>query len=401
MAATVPTGDSMKPYMRMQNLFVREIDPSLPRETVIKELSALCPASKGGKVVVPVSDATGGVWRNQVFGAFGRRFQLTVRNLDPEVDERALFARFSRYGEIYQSRIEADSVGLVHYFDVSSVFKAAAAEHGALWGSTRISVETALPRSSSSGDGSSAGAGPGGSISSSSGGSFEGQVQVAAGAANGGYATVARIAPPSSAPGAAAAAAAAAAARERASVPLAGGQLSLPGYPAPPPQYQQQQQQLALVQAPRGAASGAVGALPAHLSLMLDRQTEAFGSMQVRDVTAAPPAASQPPPLQPYPRGPSNGAAGASRKSPAVPSLAKQLLGRIDNLSELLCCPITAEPFTDPVLASDGQTYERAAIESWLQKSSTSPLTNQPLAGALMPNTLVKALVEEMGALLG
>ena len=31
-----------------------------------------------------------------------------------------------------------------------------------------------------------------------------------------------------------------------------------------------------------------------------------------------------------------------------------------------LCCPITRELFHDPVLASDGETYERKAIETWI-----------------------------------
>lgn len=33
-----------------------------------------------------------------------------------------------------------------------------------------------------------------------------------------------------------------------------------------------------------------------------------------------------------------------------------------------LLCPITLEPFRDPVEAADGQLYERAAIESWLRR---------------------------------
>jgi hypothetical protein len=51
---------SMRPYMRLQNLFVREIDTSLPRDVVISELQKHCGPSMG-KVVVPVSDSTGGI----------------------------------------------------------------------------------------------------------------------------------------------------------------------------------------------------------------------------------------------------------------------------------------------------------------------------------------------------
>jgi hypothetical protein len=50
----------MRPYMRLQNLFVREIDTTLSKETVISELSNYCSPSQG-KVVVPVSDTTGSI----------------------------------------------------------------------------------------------------------------------------------------------------------------------------------------------------------------------------------------------------------------------------------------------------------------------------------------------------
>lgn len=43
-----------------------------------------------------------------------------------------------------------------------------------------------------------------------------------------------------------------------------------------------------------------------------------------------------------------------------------------------ITCPITNEPFRDPVLASDGCTYERTAILRWLAEGNdTSPVTRQ------------------------
>eukprot|EP00466_Bigelowiella_natans_P017965 jgi/Bigna1/74743/fgenesh1_pg.30_\ len=39
-------------------------------------------------------------------------------------------------------------------------------------------------------------------------------------------------------------------------------------------------------------------------------------------------------------------------------------------------CPLTHEVLRDPVITKDGHTYERAAIELWLQRHDTSPLTN-------------------------
>lgn len=37
------------------------------------------------------------------------------------------------------------------------------------------------------------------------------------------------------------------------------------------------------------------------------------------------------------------------------------------------------QPFKDPVVAADGFTYERIAIEEWLEKQPVSPVTNIPL----------------------
>jgi len=55
-------------------------------------------------------------------------------------------------------------------------------------------------------------------------------------------------------------------------------------------------------------------------------------------------------------------------------------------LARTFFCPITHEPFRDPVVASDGHTYERAYIERHMHGLRrqhipvTSPMTNQPLA---------------------
>ena len=39
-------------------------------------------------------------------------------------------------------------------------------------------------------------------------------------------------------------------------------------------------------------------------------------------------------------------------------------------------CPITMEVMSDPVIISDGHSYERAAILAWLEKNNKSPMTN-------------------------
>ena len=55
-----------------------------------------------------------------------------------------------------------------------------------------------------------------------------------------------------------------------------------------------------------------------------------------------------------------------------------------------LVCPLTLDIFTDPVLAEDKHTYERASIEMWFAEKAknpplTSPLTRQPMGRKLIP----------------
>ncbi|XP_041857271.1 WD repeat, SAM and U-box domain-containing protein 1-like isoform X2 [Melanotaenia boesemani] len=58
-------------------------------------------------------------------------------------------------------------------------------------------------------------------------------------------------------------------------------------------------------------------------------------------------------------------------------------------------CPITQELMKDPVIAADGFSYEREAMESWIQgKNKTSPMTNLPLRTTLLtPNRSLKMAI--------
>eukprot|EP00966_Prymnesium_polylepis_P230158 5325641-Prymnesium_polylepis.1 len=61
-----------------------------------------------------------------------------------------------------------------------------------------------------------------------------------------------------------------------------------------------------------------------------------------------------------------------------------------------LHCPIIRELFTDPVVAADGFTYERSAIEHWLREHDSSPNTNVRLAHKeLVPNVSLRILAKE------
>lgn len=59
-------------------------------------------------------------------------------------------------------------------------------------------------------------------------------------------------------------------------------------------------------------------------------------------------------------------------------------------------CSIGYEVMVDPVVSSDGHTYERANIEQWFTLSNRSPKTNLPLRNKeLFPNLALKETIEE------
>jgi hypothetical protein len=65
-----------------------------------------------------------------------------------------------------------------------------------------------------------------------------------------------------------------------------------------------------------------------------------------------------------------------------------------DAPSDMLC-PITCEIMKDPVICSDGNTYERKAIERWLLTNNKSPSTNLPLVNkTLIPNVFAKRVID-------
>jgi hypothetical protein len=65
-----------------------------------------------------------------------------------------------------------------------------------------------------------------------------------------------------------------------------------------------------------------------------------------------------------------------------------------DAPSDMLC-PITCEIMKDPVICSDGNTYERKAIERWLLTNNKSPSTNLSLINkTLIPNVFAKRVID-------
>ena len=65
-------------------------------------------------------------------------------------------------------------------------------------------------------------------------------------------------------------------------------------------------------------------------------------------------------------------------------------------LPDALFCPISLELMVDPVtVVETGQTYDRAAIKSWLYTHSTDPITNVELRGKkLVPNIAIRQILQ-------
>lgn len=86
---------------------------------------------------------------------------------------------------------------------------------------------------------------------------------------------------------------------------------------------------------------------------------------------------------KPEPRGP-------RRRSPQPIQPAPNTPGR-----NQFCCPLTNKLMVDPVVAADGFTYERSAIEGWLAQNNKSPMTQQPLLHRdLVPNLTMRAAIK-------
>eukprot|EP01083_Nonionella_stella_P019801 54943_1 len=59
-----------------------------------------------------------------------------------------------------------------------------------------------------------------------------------------------------------------------------------------------------------------------------------------------------------------------------------------------LLCPITKSIMKDPVICSDGHSYERSAIEEWLKRHDRSPMTNAKLVTKqVFPNHSLRSMI--------
>ena len=85
----------------------------------------------------------------------------------------------------------------------------------------------------------------------------------------------------------------------------------------------------------------------------------------------------------------------------------KKLRSAVDGMADEWVCPITFELPLDPVIAEDGRTYERSAIEEVIRTQGAglrSPITNKPMGARLTASLQLRNTIEKLvrsGAIVG
>ena len=67
-----------------------------------------------------------------------------------------------------------------------------------------------------------------------------------------------------------------------------------------------------------------------------------------------------------------------------------------ERLLRSLYCPITNMPMQDPVIAPDGISYEKKAIQTWFSKKKTSPVSGKTFKHTfLIPNHNLRSVISD------
>jgi hypothetical protein len=69
-------------------------------------------------------------------------------------------------------------------------------------------------------------------------------------------------------------------------------------------------------------------------------------------------------------------------------------VGLLHQILERLVCPISHDLPEEPVIGSDGNTYDAKFLEKWTEKHKTSPVSREKLKGQRFPNRAVKQITE-------
>jgi hypothetical protein len=72
----------------------------------------------------------------------------------------------------------------------------------------------------------------------------------------------------------------------------------------------------------------------------------------------------------------------------------------MDEMDDILTCPITMVVMREPVVADDGHTYERSAIAEWVKMKGTSPLTRGRMTSHFIPNIPIRKMIRTSSLLL-
>ena len=86
----------------------------------------------------------------------------------------------------------------------------------------------------------------------------------------------------------------------------------------------------------------------------------------------------------------------SNMEPPEIPKVGSVLQLKGMRIRDEYLCPIMYELFREPVVASDGHTYEREAIEKWLKTRNTSPRNGEPISGLLVANLNLKKLLQDL-----
>lgn len=77
-------------------------------------------------------------------------------------------------------------------------------------------------------------------------------------------------------------------------------------------------------------------------------------------------------------------------------NVAADAMSVIASIIEHHTCPITQQVLVDPVQAEDGHVYERQALERWLARKRTSPMTNRAMGATMADAMAARQTVREL-----
>ena len=66
-----------------------------------------------------------------------------------------------------------------------------------------------------------------------------------------------------------------------------------------------------------------------------------------------------------------------------------------DDIPPDFVCPLSLSIMKEPVMASDGHTYEKDKIQTWTLKNKTSPISRAELLPHFFPNLLLKNKIDD------